>query len=433
LPPVRPGSTALRGRWLWVGVVGLICCFTVGLSHQGTSGAAAVSLAEPTAAGDAGGAASVTPLGPLPSELTAGSPTPIGWQAVDTQGSRVSTFSAPAELTVTESANRSAAPAWVNASVAGPLERSANGTFAIPAPAWSGGVLQLTVDPAAAGSVRVDLFGPMLPSEPEAIPLTVLPDLAHLELYHATQVVNNLSGPGRSYSAFWLVRDRFGDPALGAMLVIECTTGDSVNETLVPVVGSAGGSTGAWVNATVPGSGAAWVTVLDGAGATLLGPLAVPAVPAASAASSPSLGPLALLAVALLAVSGVGGVGALLVGGRPRAPSAPSGEEAELRRLAEGRATVVEIVRARGPLALREIEAAWEPPPAPPALADWVASLVADGTLTAALDGGGTAKFALAERPDDTLKVTLDAEAFAQGIARRDAAIEPDDAEDGPR
>jgi len=205
-----------------------------------------------------------------------------------------------------------------------------------------------------------------------------------------------------------------------------------VNETVVPVVWSTAGSTGAWVNVTVPGTSSASVTVLDTAGTTVLGPLAVPAVPAAAPSSSASLSPLALLAVALLAVSGVGGVGALLLGGRPRASPAPSGEEADLRRLAEGRATVVEIVRAKGPVTVREIEAAWEPLPAPPALADWVASLVTDGTLTAALDPGGTAKFSLAERPEHEPKVTVDEDALAQGIARRDAAIGPDD-EDGSR
>ena len=433
MPPVRPNSDAPGGRWLWLGLVGLVCFSTVGLFPPGAAGAPTVTVSGTSAFDGANTAVSIVALGPSPSELTAGWPTLFAWQAVDAQGSRVSSFAAAAELTVAESGNGSLAPAWVNASVTGPLVRSGNGTFTVPAAAWSGGALNLTVDPATAAPVRVDLFGPGLPSEPEAIPLTVLPDLDHLELYDAVQVANNLSAAGRSYSAFWHVRDRFGDPVPGAVLFVACVTGDFVHQTAVPVVWSAGGSTGAWVNVTVPGTSAASVTVLDGAGAPVLGPLSVPAVPAAAPTSSPSLAPLALLAVALLAVGGVGGVGVLLIGGRPRTAASPSGEEGELRRLAEGRATVVEIVRAQGPVALGEIEAAWEPPPAPPALADWVASLVTDGTLTAALDARGTAKFALAERRADEPRVTLDAEALAKGIARRDAAIEPDDAEDAPR
>ena len=433
MPPVRTSSAVPRRTWwFWLAVVGLVAGFAASLPAHGANGATAAVLTESTALEGASTAVSIVALGPTPSELTAGTPMSFAWQALDAQGARVTTFAAPAELTVTESANGSAAPTWVNASTSGPLPRSGNGTFTVPAANWNGGVLTLTVDPAAAIPVRVDLFGPALPSEPPAIPLTVLPDLDHLELYNATRVVNNLSGAERSYSAFWHVRDRFGDPAPGAVLMIECTTGGTLNQTDVPVVWSSDGSTGAWVNVTAPGALAGSVTVFDGAGASVLGPLSVPPV-GTSLTNSSSLSPFALLAVALLTVGGVGGVGALLVGGRPRPASAASVEEAELRRLAEGRATVVEIVGAKGPLTLREIEDDWKPPPAPPAIADWVASLVTDGTLTAALDAGGRAKFALAERSDDEPAVTLDAEALAQGIARRDAAIAPDDSEDEPR
>jgi hypothetical protein len=112
--------------------------------------------------------------------------------------------------------------------------------------------------------------------------------------------------------------------------------------------------------------------------------------------------------VALLAVGGIGGIGALLYGGRPRPSPTPTREEEELRRLAEGRATVVELLRRSGPLPLHEIEARWEPAPAPPALADWVASLVTDGTLRATIGDAGQARFALAERPEPEPQVTLD-------------------------
>ena len=46
--------------------------------------------------------------------------------------------------------------------------------------------------------------------------------------------------------------------------------------------------------------------------------------------------------------------------------------------------------------------------PGTPAVADWVASLVTDGTLTAALGEEGRARFALAERPVEEPKVTFD-------------------------
>jgi hypothetical protein len=423
---------------LFLGAVGFVLLValllsagaSVGSSSPGGSLLAGDSSTNPGHALGAAAAVSIVAVGPAPTEVTAGTPTVFAWQALDAQGARVPSFAVAAELTVADSADGSVALAWFNSSVVGPLARAANGTFSVPAAAWNAGVLNLSLEMAVALPVRVDLFGSLLPSAPVAMLVTVLPDLDELVLYNATHVENNLSGTDRSYSAFWHVRDRFGDPAPGAALIVAFTTGSSVNQTVVSVVGLGDGTSGTWVNATVPGTGGASVTVLDEAGTVLLGPLPVPPVAAAASPSGPTLPPFTLAAAALLAVGGVGGIGALLAGGRPRPARTPTSEEEELRRLAEGRATVVEIIRERGPLALHEIEAAWNPPPAPPALADWVASLVTDGTLTASLDSGRSARFSLAARPSGKPRVTLDEEALAQGIARRDAAIEPNDAED---
>jgi hypothetical protein len=438
LAPARPRSIASRAPALFLGAVGFVFLVALLLSAGASVGSPApggslLASGPSTHPGHAQGAAaavSIVAVGPAPTEVTAGTPTAFAWQALDAQGARVPSFAVAAELTVADTANGSAAPAWVNSSRVGPLARAANGTFSVPAAAWNAGVLNLSLEMAVAVPVRVDLFGPVLPSTPAAMLVTVLPDLDALVLYNATHVENNLSGTGRTYSAFWHVRDRFGDPAPGAALIVEFTTGSSVNQTVVPVVGLRDGTSGAWVNVTVPGPGGASVAVLDEAGTVLLGPLPVPPVAAAASPSGPTLSPFALVAVALLAVGGFGGIGALLAGGRPRPAPAPTGEEEELRRLAEGRWTVVEIVREQGPLTLHDIEAAWSPPPAPPALADWVASLVTDGTLTASLDSGRPARFSLAARPTEKPRVTLDEDALAQGIARRDAAVEPDDAEE---
>jgi len=434
LAPARPRSGASHASTLLLGAIGFLLLVGLLLPHGGTAGPALGMSGLSNELGRAPNAAtavSIVVVGPAPTEVTAGTPAVVAWQALDAQGAPVSSFAAAAYLTVTETANGSTAPAWVNSSGAGPLARATNGTFGVPAAAWQGGRLNLSFEMAVAVPVRVDLFGPLLPSAPGAMLVAVLPDLGQLVLYDATHVENNLSAAARTYSALWQVRDRFGDPAPGAELLVEVTTGTSVNQTVVPVVGFADRTSGAWVNVTVPGAGGASVTVLDAAGGTLLGPLAVPPVVAAPSSSGPTLSPLALAAVALLAVGGFAGIGALLAGGRPRPIRAPTGEDEELRRLAEGRATVVEIVRAKGPLALSEIEAAWEPPPAPPALADWVASLVTDGTLTASLDAERPARFSLAAPPRAKPRVTLDEEALAQGIARRDAATQanPEDEE----
>ncbi len=337
-------------------------------------------------------------------------------------GARATTFATACDVTVTESTNGSNVRAWVNASTTGPLVRSPNGTFSVPSDAWNGGVLDLSVSIASAVPVTVRLFGPLLPTVPAPVTLEALPDLEHLVLYaHVT----NQSGE-RANDTFWHVRDRFGDPTPGAFLIVEYSTGTSVSQTFVPVTWTTGGTTGAWVNYSAPDPGSGTVVVLDESQTTLLGPVPVPALATAPPPPAPSLSPFVLAAVALLAVGAVVGIVAIGTGGRARASPERTEAEEELRRLAEGREAVVDLVRRAGPLALPEIEDAWEPPPAPPALADWVASLVTDGTLTVTLGEGGRARFAVADRPNREPKVTLDEEALERGLARRDAAVEDD-------
>jgi hypothetical protein len=374
----------------------------------------------------AGSATSIGELGLVPTEVMVGMPAAIAWQALDAAGARATSFAVGCELTVVENANGSSVRAWGNASTTGPLVRSPNGTFSVPSAAWEDGMLGLTVSIASAVPVTLRLFGPLLPTLPAPVTLAVLPDLDHLVLYdHVTTSPPN----GSSNDTLWHVRDRFGDPTPGAFLVVEVANASSVSKALVPVTWTAVGTTGAWVNYSTAGRGNGTLTVEDLANTTLLGPVPVSAPGAAAPSPTPSLSPLALLAVALLAVGAVVGMGALLLGGRARPPPLRADGVEELRRLAEGRATVVDLVRRAGALALPEIEAAWEPPPAPPAIADWVASLVTDGTLTVTLGERGQARFALVERPSGKPRVTLDEEALERGIARRDAAVEGDDEE----
>jgi len=426
---------------LFFGTVALALLIAISLPTGGSTGphslvVAPVSGAFSTDRGtgrlsDPSGGTSIGPVGSEPTEAEAGDSTAFSWDALGVSGARVTDFAVTCELTVTETANGSNAPAWVNSSTAGPLVASANGTFSVPAAAWNAGLLTLSLTFAVAVPVTVRLFGPSLPSIPAPVALTILPNLEHLALYDPVVERNSTEHGILSDSTFWHVRDRFGDRAPGASLIVDFVTGVSVNETFAPVVWSVGGTTGAWVNYTANVSEGGTLTVLDEARSTLLGPLSVPVTATEGAASTPSLSPLSLAAVGLLAAGGLVGMVALLSGGRPRPSSAAGDEDEELRRLAEGRATVVELVRHAGPLSLHEIEVAWEPSPAPPALADWVASLVTDGTLTATLGEAGRARFALAERPVGEPRVTLDEEALERGIARRDAAVGPDDDNEG--
>ena len=117
------------------------------------------------------------------------------------------------------------------------------------------------------------------------------------------------------------------------------------------------------------------------------------------------------------------------VSGRSRV-ALPRSEEEELRRLAEGRAEVVEILRARSTADLDAVRSAWHgDAPAGDELGEWLASLVADGTLTAASGPAGRPEYALAPPRPAEPRVVVDPEALARAVARREAA-ERDEADD---
>jgi len=402
-----------------------------GLMGAGHPTGAGPSWTSPAAPGDGRALPSVSSIfevGSPPTGGVVGDPLPFLWQAVGPGGARASTFEESCELQLVVSENGSEEPAWVNSSVAGPLHRS-GGWFPVPAAAWSDGVLGLNVTPGMAAPVTLSLLfitGVELEAIPAPVNMTILPDLVHLVLYDP--VLSSVNATARTNDTFWHVRDRFRDPTPGARLFLEYSTATSVTKTVEPVIWASADTTGAWVNSSAQGAGSGTFRVLDAANATLLGPTPVPALAVASTPTTPaSLSPLALAAVALVAVGGCLGITGLLFGGRSRSTPSPHDGEEDLRRLAEGRATVVELLRRSGPLSLAEIEAAWEPPPAPPAVADWLASLVTDGTLTATLGEGGRARFAVAERPSEELKVTFDEATLEREMARRDAAAEEKD------
>jgi hypothetical protein len=433
---VRPRLGASAHRALLLTVVGLgLVAVVVPLGLSGAPPVRAPGGSTTLTASPARGetfdntavASSIGELGPVPSGGEVGTPIAFAWQALDAGGARVPSFAVACELTVAMSSNGSSARAWVNASATLSLARSANGTFSVPALAWNLGLLNLTVSVGSAVPVTVRLFGALLPSLPAPVPLTVLPDLDHLVLYGPIYLNRTVPGVWTN-DTFWHVRDRFGDPTPGAFLTVEYATANTTTKTLVPVTWATGGTTGAWVNYSAPetGNGTFWVT--DGANSTLLGPTSTPALVSPTPPSSASLPPLVLAAVVLLAGGAVVGMMALVFGGRTRpTPGSADGED-ELRRLAEGRERIVELVRQAGSLGLAEIEAAWKPAPAPAVLADWLASLVTDGTLTVTLGEGARAWFSLAERPAaEEPKVTFDETTLEREIARRDAAVGDED------
>jgi hypothetical protein len=357
------------------------------------------------------GVASTTPT-------VVGSPIPVAWEAFDAVDEPVPSFATAATVSV-ETAGGEPALSWLNGSAVGPLSSFPEGTFAVPPDAWVSGYLNLTVTPTVAGALTLRLTGPELPGGPFVVRLVTAPDSSRLRLFHPTVAVAG----DRTNRTYWSVSDRFGNPVPGAYIVVQYLSAGSSSDRLVPVALTAAGTTGVWVNYSIPDPGGE-VRVLDRSGDLLLGPFHVTVT---AAPSTEILTPMILL----LAVS-VGTVGTLVARGpRRRRPSLRMGdEEEEARRLAEGRGTILEIVRAAGVATFASIRAAWDPGTPPPELDDWVASLVADATLLVRFLPEGTAEFSVApERPRD-LRVTVDEGALDRAVARRESAFR--DGEEGP-
>jgi len=242
--------------------------------------------------------------------------------------------------------------------------------------------------------------------------LSVGPDRDHLRLY-APGIAN---AGARSNATLWRAEDRFGNPVAGALVTIDLAFGGQRTDVVVAAIPLPGGGSGVWVNYSAPTTGPGTVTVLDAAGAVVLGPIAVPAAPRATPPD-----PTVEAVAAAVPIGTVGAATFAVVRRRRRAREVPT-EEEELRHLAEGRARTVELISRAGAIDLAGLEAAWGSP-APPALADWLASLVADGTVRATVGPDGHPRFCLAHGPADGPRVTFDAELLDRSLRRRDEEL----------
>ena len=357
-------------------------------------------------------------LPPL-SAVRAGTPFGVAWQALDAGGDSVHDFAGDATIELVDAASGSAVAGAVNSSGAGPLASPLPGWFRVPPSAWLDGRLTVNVSADVAGTVEVRLvIASGLPVE--AVPVSILPDVDHLVLSDPRPV----EATARAGATLWSVRDRFGNPAVGASLVIASSWDGSTQRTLAPVFTGTNGSTEAWVNYSIPGAWAGTVRVTDLAGQLLI-PLVSVGGLAGSLAALPTL-PI-LLAVGAGATVGAGAYARRRSRERP---PAPPDEEAELQRLAEGQATVVALVDRWGPIDLAGLATLWEPPPAPADLADWVAALLTDGSLDAAFGPDGVARFCRPRTLRASPIVTVDLSEFDRALSRRDALVgerDPDD------
>jgi hypothetical protein len=379
-----------------------------------------------------GPVASVVPTVPSPSSpVVVGHSVSLAWSAHDALGETVGSFRAATDLVV-EAASGASAPAWVNVSGVGPLSSAATGFFSVPAAAWTGGELRANFTPALAGPLSVLLEGAALPNGSVTVRLTAAPDLAHLRLY-APRV--ELAGTTANRT-LWQVSDRFGDPVPGTYVTIAYVGPSAVNDTTVPVVWTSPQSTGAWVNYSFPASASASFRLLDPAGDVLFGPVSLAPPPVAH---GPGVSvPFAAAALGLAVLAGLGIACFVVWRTRPGpAPAVPLPTDEEAARcLAEGRAVVVEAIRSLVHADPEAIARAWAAEPVPPELDEWLASLVADGTLLAAPGPDGTLDYSLAPVALDPPRVTVDELVLERAVAAREAAVrenEPDPPDgDGP-
>jgi hypothetical protein len=407
--PTSPGSA----------VVSLTVVDALGTLQQSTT----LATVEPA---NASSLAEVVVPGAEPAVV--GTPVSVAWQADDVQGVAVDDFSATGSLNILGSGGAPLDRAYVNASGVGPLDETAPGEFAIPASAWELGRLTLTLATTNVGSFVFALSGPGLLDQTRALAVGFVADLDHLHFYDPTVA---LAGDRLNHT-FWLVADEYGNAAPGAAVEIYYTSDGTQTEAIVPLQSAGGGATGVWVDFTAPTSFGGSREVRDAAGTILLGPIAVPSVPSSTASlSAPDL------TLATAVPVGAVGVG-LTAWAQRRRRNSPTRDDRpadeDLRRMVEGRDRVISLVRDARALELTGIEAAWGSAPVPPDLADWVASLVADGTLGARSGPDGVARFYLITSPDGPPVVLLDFEALERATtARRELTEDPDAAELEPR
>ncbi len=184
---------------------------------------------------------------PTAAPVPAGTPFGVEWQAFDSGGDVVHGFASVAEIQLVVVGTQESAPGWVNASGVGPLVSRLTGWFDVPAVAWIGGDLNVSIASRVPGSIQVDLVvAAGLASG--SVGVTVLPDLDHLQLFDP----ETTRFGDRANDTLWQVEDRFGNAAPGASLVVTASFDGTTVRTVTPVLSEPNGATEAWVNFSLP-------------------------------------------------------------------------------------------------------------------------------------------------------------------------------------
>ncbi len=353
----------------------------------------------------------------------AGAPIDLGWGAFDGAGVPVPSFAASGQLDLVGPNGTVPSPAWVNMSGGDPLPEIGPGAFQVPSAAWSLGALSVSVATTVAGTWSVELVGLAGVPAPPAEYVEVGADLAALRAYDP---VVGVAG-GRTNATFWYVRDLYGNPAAGAPVALSFAGDGVAYDRLLTVVARPDGRSGVWVNYSAPTGAGGIVELVSPLSGVLVGPLVVPA---ATAVPGPRGADDGAYAVGALGAAAIGTAVVLLrrrAVRRRRAAEGPASEE-ELRAFVEGRDRVIQIVAGAGVADLARIDAGFEGASPPAAVSDWVASLVADGTLGARTGPDGVARFCLTGPAEGPARIVVDPAAAERARAAREA-LRDDDAE----
>ena len=107
--------------------------------------------------------------------------------------------------------------------------------------------------------------------------------------------------------------------------------------------------------------------------------------------------------------------------------------EADLKRLADGRAHVLARAHPVEPRSVAELVDGWRgPPPDPAEAAEWVSSLVVEGLLRPVVTDDGVPKFVRLPKEVPPPKVDLDPSALDAALARRPTPEDDEDRGDDP-
>lgn len=414
LPSDGPVALSLHPAWLGLGMVNLTVVDALGTRLAVSTRLNVVSA----------NATDILRSGAPNATIAAGSAVALTFEVRDAVQDPVAPYYGAFEMIAS---TPGAGLTWVNASVTGPVSVS-NGSYAIPPSNWISGFLNLTFTTSLAGPVNLSFSAPAGIVGPPMLRLTVGPDVRAERLVNPDVVRSG----ARSNATLYEISDRFGNPVPGGWVDVRSVFGPTKADVDSPIR-LVDGASWVWVNYSAFGSGSGIVLVFSQANRSLLGPIVVPALP------GPSFDPVVYGLLAGLLAAAFAGAVVLARRRRPDPAEGPEPEEAVaveegLKRLAEGRAHVLDRVPTDPPVDLDHIAAGWKGvPPDAAELAEWVSSLVSEGVLKASIGPGGRPMFVRVApgAPAPAPRIEVDALALEAALARQQVeASAPEDRDD---